>query len=79
MLSRLSSERLGILLADKGDEAVNVFHVLAKMIEIYPWHRKGLDDALPKVIFQDILTFPFTLEQLEDSQRQEEQHGSLTK
>lgn len=78
MLSRLSSERLGILLADKGDEAVNVFHVLAKMIEIYPWHRKGLDDVLPKVIFQDILTFPFTLEQLEDSQRQEQQHGSLT-
>ncbi|KGY14147.1 TPR repeats containing protein [Vibrio tubiashii] len=78
MLARLSRERLGILLADRGEEALNVFHVLAKMIEIYPWHRKGLDDSLPKVSFQDILTFPFTLEQLEDSQLQDEQHGSLT-
>lgn len=78
MLSRLSRERLGILLADRGEAALNVFHVLAKMIEIYPWHRKGLDDSLPKVSFQDILTFPFTLEQLEDSQLQDEQHGSLT-
>ncbi|KGY10092.1 MULTISPECIES: hypothetical protein [Vibrio] len=78
LLSRLSSERLGLLLADKGDEALNVFHVLAKMIEIYPWHRKGLDKPLPKVVFQDILTFPFTLEQLEENQRQEEQNGSIT-
>lgn len=78
LLSRLSSERLGMLLADKGDEALNVFHVLAKMIEIYPWHRKGLDQPLPKVIFQDILTFPFTLEQLEEHQQQESRNGSIT-
>ncbi|KJY84526.1 hypothetical protein TW81_03080 [Vibrio galatheae] len=78
MLSRLSSEMLGILLAGEKDEVVNVFQVLAKMIEMYPWHRKGLKDALPIVSFQDILTFPFTLEQLEDSQRQDQKHGSLT-
>jgi hypothetical protein len=78
LLSRLNSERLGLLLADKGDEALNVFQVLAKMIEIYPWHRKGLNQSLPKVIYQDILSFPFTLEQLEENQRQEEQNGSST-
>ncbi|RTZ18176.1 hypothetical protein EJ063_05155 [Vibrio aquaticus] len=78
MLSRISSDRLGLLLADKGEEALSVFKVLAQMIEIYPWHRKGLESSLPKVIYQDILSFPFTLDQLEESQRQEEQHGNVT-
>lgn len=78
LLSRLSAERVGILLADKGEEAVNVFHVLAKMIEIYPWQRRGLTKALPKVVYQDILSFPFTLDQLEESQRQEKADGSTT-
>ena len=76
LLSRLSSERLGILLADKGDEALGVFHILTKMIEIYPWHRKGLNNALPRVVYHDILSFPFTLDQLEENQRQEEHDGS---
>ncbi|MEL7292435.1 MAG: hypothetical protein AAGJ78_03355 [Pseudomonadota bacterium] len=79
LLSRLSSDRLGILLAEKGDEALNVFHILAKMVELYPWHRKGLTSELPKVVYHDILSFPFTLDQLEESQRQEEQHGSIVK
>ncbi|EEX94389.1 hypothetical protein VIOR3934_19580 [Vibrio orientalis CIP 102891 = ATCC 33934] len=79
MLSRISSDRLGLLLADKGEAALSVFQVLAKMIEIYPWQRKGLECSLPKVIYQDILSFPFTLEQLEESQEQEELHGNDTK
>ncbi|WP_394126403.1 hypothetical protein [Vibrio hepatarius] len=78
MLSRISSDRLGLLLADKGEAALSVFQVLAKMIEIYPWQRKGLECSLPKVIYQDILSFPFTLEQLEESQKQEELHGNDT-
>jgi tetratricopeptide (TPR) repeat protein len=77
LLSRLSSDRLGVLLAEKDDAALQVFHVLAKMIEIYPWHRKGLNKSLPKVVFQDILTFPFTLEQLEESQPLEVQNGNF--
>jgi len=72
LLSRLSNDRLGILLAEKGDAAAQVYQVLANMIEIYPWHRKGLDKPLPKVELQDILMFPFTLEQLEDDQLMEE-------
>ncbi|WP_295891898.1 hypothetical protein [uncultured Vibrio sp.] len=79
LLSRLSSDRIALLLSDKDDIATEVFKILAKMIEIYPWKRKGLKSHLPKVILQDILTFPFTLEQLEESQAQEEAHGSITK
>ncbi|WP_047042039.1 hypothetical protein [Vibrio mexicanus] len=79
LLSRLSSDRIGLLLADKGEEAHNVFQVLAKMIEIYPWHRKGLKSTLPIVEYQDILTFPFTLQQLEDSKTQDALNGHSAK
>ncbi|MFW7526276.1 hypothetical protein ACODM8_19365 [Vibrio ostreicida] len=78
LLSRLSSDRFGLLLAERDEAALEIFHVLAKMIEIYPWHRKGLNKCLPKVIFQDILTFPFTLDQLEETQPLELHNGNLT-
>ncbi|HAS6131461.1 TPA: hypothetical protein I7133_24395, partial [Vibrio vulnificus] len=45
------------------------FHVVSTMISIYPWQRRGLNGPLPQLSLQDILTFPFTLEQLEDSHR----------
>ena len=77
ILTRLSKDRLGLLLADKGEAAKNVYHVLSGMIDSYPWHRRGLQQSLPKVSFQDILSFPFTLEQLEEAQ-QEENNGSVT-
>lgn len=67
LLSRLSSQRLGLLIAEKGSDAISVFQVLTKMIEMYPWHRRGLSQSLPKVVFSDILSFPFTLEQLEEN------------
>ncbi|WGV98459.1 hypothetical protein QF117_00370 [Vibrio sp. YMD68] len=76
LLSRLSSDRIALLLSDKDDVATDVFQILAKMIEIYPWQRKGLNSRLPKVILQDILTFPFTLEQLVQSQEKEVSHGN---
>ncbi|NOH82331.1 hypothetical protein FCV43_09980 [Vibrio genomosp. F6] len=68
LLSRLSSKRIAMLVSEKGDAAHQLFLVLSQMIEIYPWHRKGLTGELPKLTLQDILTFPFTLEQLEESQ-----------
>lgn len=71
LLARLSSDRLGLLLAEKGDAAIAIFEVMSKMIEIYPWYRKGLDGPLPQITLQDILSFPFTLEQLIESQTQE--------
>lgn len=77
LLSRLSKDRLGLLLAEKGQAAEQVYQVLANMIKHYPWQRRGLNQPLPKVRFQDILSFPFTLEQLEEEQ-QEEQDGSTT-
>ncbi|MGF1696985.1 hypothetical protein L4C54_15060 [Vibrio lamellibrachiae] len=79
LLSRLSSDRIALLLSDKDDIAIEVFQILAKMIEIYPWKRKGMNSCLPKVILQDILTFPFTLEQLEESLETEAPNGVITK
>ncbi|NOI14368.1 hypothetical protein [Vibrio hepatarius] len=77
ILTRLSKEHLGLLLSDKGESAANVANVLRKMIEIYPWQRRGLNHSLPEVRHQGILTFPFTIEQLE-IQQQEESDGSAT-
>ena len=77
LLSRLSSNRIALLLSDKDDVAAEVFQTLVKMIEIYPWKRKGLKSSLPKVILQDILTFPFTLEQLAEILANEDTNGII--
>ncbi|MZI94600.1 hypothetical protein F9817_15510 [Vibrio sp. CAIM 722] len=71
-LTRLSSERVGWLIADKGAEAEQLCRTLSQMLTIYPWHRKGLSCELPSVILQNILMFPFTLEQLEQESDNEE-------
>ncbi|RQW64922.1 tetratricopeptide repeat protein [Vibrio viridaestus] len=65
LVSRLSSERLGILIDEKDAEASELHRVIIAMIGLYPWERQGLSGPLPKVDLHDILTFPFTLEQLE--------------
>lgn len=67
LISRLSTNRLAMLVADKGDAAEQIFHVIQSMIKIYPWARKGLAVKQPIMYLQDILTFPFTLEQLEEN------------
>ncbi|MGF1910073.1 hypothetical protein L4C38_11565 [Vibrio kasasachensis] len=69
MLSRLSPERIGVLIAEKGEQANKVYDVLSKMVEIYPWQRRGVSKDLPHVELHDILTFPFTLEQLEQQEQ----------
>ncbi|MCL9780201.1 hypothetical protein M9194_01990 [Vibrio sp. S4M6] len=66
LLSLLGKERIGILLSEKEQEAQSIFKILSKMIELYPWARKGLRGKLPNLSLQNILTFPFTLEQLEE-------------
>ncbi|ODS05261.1 tetratricopeptide repeat protein [Vibrio scophthalmi] len=65
LLSRLSTDKLGLLLAEKGDDAHRIFQVLTQMFEMYPWKRRGIKLGMPQLSFYDILTFPFTLEQLE--------------
>ncbi|GAK86294.1 hypothetical protein JCM19238_3884 [Vibrio ponticus] len=65
ILSRLSPERVGILIAETGENAERIYDVMSKMVEIYPWARRGISKELPHVELYDILTFPFTLEQLE--------------
>lgn len=78
LVSRLSGEYLGLLLDDKGEAASNIHAVLQQMIEIYPWKRQGLEPNLPKVILEDILSFPFTLDQLEQHTLKDEADGHIT-
>ncbi|GAB2646799.1 hypothetical protein GCM10026988_13450 [Vibrio panuliri] len=68
LLSRLSPERLGLLIGEKGEQASKVHDVLSKMVEIYPWRRRGLPAEAPNIELHDILSFPFTLEQLEQQE-----------
>ncbi|EPF2681697.1 tetratricopeptide repeat protein [Vibrio vulnificus] len=79
LISRLSSDRVAMLISEKDEPADALFHVVSTMISIYPWQRRGLNGPLPQLSLQDILTFPFTLEQLEDSHRTKtktkEKHG----
>jgi hypothetical protein len=56
-----------MLIADKGRAAEDLYRVICSMIELYPWSRRGLKGPKPSLYLQDILTFPFTLEQLEES------------
>lgn len=65
LIARLSAERIAILLADKDEVAQSLFEAISQMLAIFPWQRKGLNDTLPQVSLHDILSFPFTLEQLE--------------
>ncbi|WP_299689385.1 hypothetical protein [uncultured Vibrio sp.] len=65
-ISRLSSERVALMISEKGKAAEHTFQTLTTMLDIYPWHRKGLKGSKPSVSLTDILTFPFTLEQLEE-------------
>ncbi len=66
LISRLSSNRLAMLIADKGQAAEELYKTVETMISIYPWERRGLKGSTPRLYLQDILTFPFTLEQLEE-------------
>lgn len=68
LLARLSQNRLGLLLAEQGQAADEMYQILRNMIQLYPWQRKGFKGQQPEVICQDVLSFPFTLEQLEESQ-----------
>lgn len=64
-LARISSDRIGWLVAEQGEAAEQLYRTLSQMTTIYPWQRKGLAPHLPTIMIQDLLTFPFTLEQLE--------------
>ncbi|MDG3086137.1 hypothetical protein P7F88_08505 [Vibrio hannami] len=68
LLSRISENRIGLLIAEKGDKAEAVHVYLQRMIADYPWQRRGLVGDLPKISLHDILSFPFTLDQLEDQE-----------
>ncbi|WP_456295172.1 hypothetical protein M1D72_00795 [Vibrio sp. AK197] len=66
LLTRLSQNRIALLLAENDEQAHQVFYSLSQMFAIYPWHRQGLDKSKPSMDFYDILSFPFTLDHLDD-------------
>ncbi|KIN10129.1 hypothetical protein QTO01_10725 [Vibrio mytili] len=76
LISRLSSNRLAMLIAEKGQPAEDLYQTVKVMLDIYPWERRGLKGPKPVLYLQDILTFPFTLEQLEESQIEVRAHGT---
>lgn len=67
LISRLSSDRLAMLIAEKDQAAEELYRTVCAMLDIYPWKRRGLTGPKPTLYLQDILTFPFTLELLEES------------
>lgn len=78
ILSRLSPNTLGLLIGERSDSVHPIFDVLVKMLEIYPWERRKLFGAPPKALLYTILSFPFTLEQLEETDLEEESDGNAT-
>lgn len=78
LITRLSEERIGMLVAEKGENAEAAFQFLQQTIEHYPWERRGLIGQPPSVELNDILSFPFTLEQLEEQYKQAEKENGKT-
>ncbi len=66
LLSRLSPSTLGLLIGERIEDVNSIFDIVTKMLEIYPWERRKLTGIPPKAVLYSILSFPFTLEQLED-------------
>jgi tetratricopeptide (TPR) repeat protein len=77
LVSRLSTDRLAMLIADKGQAAESLYKTVQSMMNIYPWERRGLKGPTPTLYLQDILTFPFTLEQLEESHIEVMKNGTI--
>ncbi|SKA00205.1 putative TPR-like family protein [Vibrio cincinnatiensis] len=70
-LSRLNHKRLGLLIFGL-DSAETVYKKIKMILRLYPWDRKGLIGEKPAVSYQDVLSFPFTIEQLDGSLNLEE-------
>ncbi len=77
LVSRISNDRLAMLIAEKGQAAESLCKTVQSMIKIYPWERQGLKGPMPTLYVQDILTFPFTLEQLEESHVEVMKNGTI--
>ncbi|WED29828.1 hypothetical protein L3V77_20700 [Vibrio sp. DW001] len=75
LISRLSEDRIGMLVAEKGEQAEALFQFILQTLNNYPWDRRGLTGQIPVAVLHDILSFPFTLEQLEDQEQMDSQNG----
>ena len=75
LISRLSEDRIGMLIAEKGKQAEELFTFFVQTLNNYPWKRRGLSGKIPVAVLHDILSFPFTLEQLEEQEQMDSEHG----
>jgi len=76
LISRISEDRVGLLVGVKGEKAEQLYQFISQTLTNYPWERRGLRQNQPLVELHDILTFPFTLEQLDElQQRENREHG----
>lgn len=71
LISRLSEDRIGMLVAEKGEQAEALFHFILQTLNDYPWDRRGLTGHIPVAVLHNILSFPFTLEQLEEQEQEQ--------
>ncbi|WP_246225515.1 hypothetical protein [Vibrio agarilyticus] len=65
LISRLSHRTVAMLIKEEQDSAEQLHDILKTMLHIHPWHRRGATPQSPVIALHDILTFPFTIEQLE--------------
>lgn len=76
LISRISEDRVGLLVAVKDEKAKQLYQFINQTLNNYPWERRGLAQDRPLVELHDILTFPFTLEQLDElNQHVDSEHG----
>lgn len=64
LISQLNDRLIGIIVAEKGEKAHQLFQFITQTLNSYPWERRGLTLDAPITRLHDILTFPYTLEQL---------------
>lgn len=68
-ISRLSSEYLALLVTENHCDSERVYNAICTTLDAYPWERKSLNSKDKVMVsLHDILTFPFTLDQLEQHQ-----------
>ncbi|WP_413282567.1 hypothetical protein [Vibrio sp. MA40-2] len=75
LIARLSEDRIGMLIAERGKQADELFDFFKQTLHNYPWKRRGLTGKIPVIVLHNILSFPFTLEQLEEQEQMDSEHG----
>lgn len=76
LISRISEDRVALLVGVKDAKAEKLHQFIQQTLSNYPWERRGLKQDTPMIELHDLLTFPYTLEQLDEmNQPAEINHG----